>query len=549
MYILIPDIYLFFHHQNFHLILMSLFVLIYLYSIFKSTKYLFVFFPFFVLIAPYFYYISIYKTAINEQVLSIILETNIQEAGGFLGGSFFLYIFICILWCVFCFYIVLKHYKKPIVWKHWSRILIFILGTLYFSIGYYLNEKIAKEMTNAFGSNSNFLVEESNSFLLELKQTYPLGLLISGWDMFKEQKKINKAYDKNKNFNFGATRLSIKDKKEIYVLILGETSRRENWQLNGYKRNTNPKLSKQENLVNFTNIISVSNATRASLPIMLTRKPDKNVNKYDFPEKSIISAFKEVGFKTYWLSTQQKFGAFDTSTSVYAKEADEIHFLNKTGYTQAGEHDDVLIPLFNKIIRDKEQKQFIIIHTLGSHYDYEHRYPIEFKKYTPSLSSLKNYSLQEYRNKFELLNSYDNSILFTDYVINEFIQILKQQEHALSFLIYSSDHGEDLFDKRCMMSGHGLETARNFEIASFAWYSDSFESKFSEKVDYLKMNQHRKMNQTLIFPTLVDAANISIKNELLERSVLRSFVDYPRLIMGGRNYDKSKFIGDCREIK
>ena len=94
MYILIPDIYLFFHHQNFYLILMSLFVFIYLYSIFKSTKYLFVFFPFLVLIVPYLYYISIYKTAISEQVLSVILETNIQEAGGFLGGiSSYIFLF------------------------------------------------------------------------------------------------------------------------------------------------------------------------------------------------------------------------------------------------------------------------------------------------------------------------------------------------------------------------------------------------------------------------------------------------------------------------
>lgn len=549
MYILIPDIYLFFHHQNFYLILMSLFVFIYLYSIFKSTKYLFVFFPFLVLIVPYLYYISVYKTAISEQVLSIVLETNIQEAGGFLGGDFLLYIFIFILWCFFCFYVVYKHYKKPIIWNHWSRIVFFIIGTFYFSIGYYLNEKIAQEMTNAFNQENNFLVEESNTFLFDLKHTYPLGLLISGWDMFKEQKKINKAYDKNKNFNFGATRLSVTDKKEIYVLILGETSRRKNWQLNGYERNTNPQLSKQKNLVNLTNMISVSNATRTSIPIMLTRKSDKNVNKYDFSEKSIISVFKEVGFKTYWLSTQQKFGAFDTSTSVYAKEADEIHFLNKTSYTQAGEQDDVLIPLFNKLIKDKEQKQFFVIHTLGSHYDYKHRYPNKFNLYRPSLNNLDKYNLQNKEYKQYLVNSYDNSILFTDYVLNELIKALEKKEEVESFLLYSSDHGEDLFDGECGKSGHGLETKNNFEIASFIWYSNIFAANHSRKVETLIKNKGRRVNQTAIFPTLIDAANINIPNNMFNRSILSNFKDYSRLVLGGKDFDLAQYDGICKEIK
>ena len=67
------------------------------------------------------------------------------------------------------------------------------------------------------------------------------------------------------------------------------------------------------------------------------------------------------------------------------------------------------------------------------------------------------------------MNSYDNSILFTDYVLNEFIKKLKQQEDAKSFLLYTSDHGEDIFDDGCDKSGHGLETKNNFEIASFIW--------------------------------------------------------------------------------
>ncbi len=550
MYLLLPDLYLFFYHQNLNLILMSFWVLVYLFAVLKTTKYSFLLFPFLALVPSYLYYISIYHVGINEQILSIVLETNFQEAIQFLGANIYIYLFAYFLWLIFCIYICYKNYYHPKVWCHWSRYLLLALGTLYFLTGYSFNATVVNEVNAAFGSSgNNFLVEEENSFLMDLKQTYPLGLVISSYNLAKEQKKINQAFEKNKNFKFYAQQQKKIEDKEVYVLVIGETSRRENWQLNGYKRKTNPSLSQQKNLVNFEDMLSISSETRSSLPMILTRKLEKNIYRYDFPEKSMISAFKEAGFKTYWLSTQQKIGAFDSSTSVYAKEADKIIFLNRTSYKDAGVVDDVLIPEFKKIITSDEKKQFIVIHTLGSHYNYVHRYPQSFDHFKPSLMELKNYSLQDQVFQKQLLNSYDNSILYTDYVLNQFINLLDKQINTASFLLYSSDHGEDLFDQGCSKSGHGLETVRNFEIASFAWYSNDYQDLFFDKIEKIKLNRERKVNQTAIFPTLLDAANISIKDDLLQRSLLKKFNDYPRFVLGGINYDNAKIDGLCREIK
>lgn len=549
MILLIPDLYLFSLHQNTHSILMSAFVLIYIYSISKTTRYLFLFFPFLIIIPIYIYYISLYGVALNEHILGIVLETNYQEALQFLGGDLYVYIGIFFIWLIVCAFIVVGSYKIPKLWTHWSRNLVLALGAIYFILGYYFNAQVNRQIDATIASDQTFLVQEENAFIADLKQTYPLGLVISGWYVYQEQQKINQAFEENIHFNFGAKQFETNTEKEIYVLVLGETSRRKSWQLNGYERQTNPLLSQQKNLINFTDFISVSNVTRQSIPMILTRKADIHVNRYHFNERSIITAFKEAGFQTYWLSTQQKFGAFDTSTSVYAKEADEIYFLNKTGYQNAGVYDDILIQALEKIVQQAPQKQFIVIHTLGSHYNYQHRYPGAFSKFRPALDSLKSYSLQDRQFKREIINSYDNSILFTDYVLDQFIHTLEKQESAISLLMYSSDHGEDIFDEGCHKSGHGLETARNFEIASFIWYSNNFKNKFNEKVIKLKNNQHRKMNQTAIFPTLIDAANISIPNETLDRSILTSFEEYPRLVMGGVDYDQANFIGECKEIK
>ena len=548
--LLLPDLYLYRWQQNIEVLALSIFVILYLCAILKSNKYLFLFSPFFFVIPFYLYYISIYHTHISEQILSIVLETNYQEAANFVGYKLFGYLAIWLFWCIGCLFYLYKSYKNPRVWSHRSRWWVLIAGTLYsifIYIAYFNLER--QTVFSSFNQNNNFLVEEKGYFD-NSKKTYPLGFVLSSLDLIHEQQKINQAFEKNRYFKFNVKPDKIDStQRQIYILVIGETSRRANWSLNGYTRLTNPQLSKQQNLVNFSNMLAISSATQSAVPMILTRKPAEQVYAYNFPEKSIISAFKEAGFKTYWLSTQQQFGNFDTSTSVYAKEADQVIFLNKANYTDAGEHDDVLIPVLNKIINSNEQRQFIVIHTLGSHYNYAHRYPKEYDIFKPSLNDLSKYSLQELKYKQQLVNSYDNSILFTDHVLNNMLEILKQQKQAESFLFYSSDHGEDLFDKRCGKSGHGLDTQHNLEIASFAWYSDLFASQHPSQIAYLIQNKDRKINQTAIFPTLIQAAKIHIPEYTEEKSILSPFKDYPRLVLGGKNFDSAQYDKICKEIK
>ena len=546
--LLIPNFVLFLQNNNFYTFCLSILLLLLLLSIIKSTRFSFFLFPFFFVLPMLFFYIYIYRSLPSEQIFAIILESNWQEISQFLGTDLYLYVFVLLAWIFGCIYFFVKHYKQPIVWRHRSRWWIILAGIAYIiSMLWMGQEHQLIDSDIMFDSRNNFLVDQDQDFFADIKDTYPLGIVVSLYDLRHEQIKVNKAFEVNKDFKFLARSLD-RPHKQIFVLVIGETSRRRNWQLNGYARPTNPALSRQKNLVNFTNMLSVSNATRSSIPMMLTRKPAEQVDNYAFPERSFISAFKEAGFKTYWLSNQQKFGTFDTSTSVYAKEADEMFFLNKTNYTESGEKDDVLIPIFSKIVSRDEQKQLIVIHTLGNHYNYAHRYPSHFDVFRPSLNDLKNYSLQSKKNKEELVNSYDNSILFTDYVLSQFIKKLQTASDTESFLFYSSDHGEDLFDQGCDKSGHGNATKHNFEIAAFAWYSDLFALSHPEKVNKLRQNQNAKISQISIFPTLVEAASIHLPNDPLSKSVTGDFVPYPRLLLGSKDYDQIEPTGICADI-
>lgn len=544
-FLVIPNLMLAVYTQQFYLFFFSLSILAYLYALLKTTKYYVIIFPFFLFIPCYAYYVFLYHAPPSEQILSIVLETNIQEALHFIGAKIYIYSGILLIWSLFCFYYCYKNFKNPIIWYHRSRYWILVVGSIYFSFSFFLQE-VNYQAEDV--RQENFLAQEKNTFLQDLKSTYPVGLFISFYDLLIEQQKIQQAFQINKKFKFHAQQKKNLANKEIYVLVIGETSRRANWELNGYQRSTNPLLRGQKNLVNFSNFLAISTATRSSIPIMLTRKPAEQVYQFNFNEKSIISAFKEAGFKTYWLSMQQQFGTFDTSTSVYAKEADHMMFFNHTDFKNAGLKDDILISELKNVIKTDENKKFIIIHTLGSHYNYAHRYPKEFDYFKPSLMSVSGYSLQNIKYKKELLNSYDNSILFTDYVLNSFIDILKKQELSV-FMLYSSDHGESLFDKNCSQSGHGLRTKDNLEIASFIWYSDQYKKINLEKITMLTSNAKNKLNQKIIFPTLLDAANITISNDSFDRSILKEVKEYPRLVLGGVNYDTAPKEGECQEIR
>lgn len=541
--LLLPNTLLLILNWDFYTFFLSFYVILFIYSIFGTTRFLFLFSFFYLLIPLYLIYISLYGSHINENHIGVIYESNIAESSEFLSGNTYLIILSMFFWLIFLILFLMKNYKKPNIWKDRSRLWVFF-STLILILSVFLLDQFSSNKEYS----SFFLQEEESTVLQNLKKTYPLGLVVSMYDLYDQQNKLKNAFHQNIDFKFNAKKEKIDSDREIYVLLIGETSRRANWSLNNYDRITNPKLSNVENLVNLSDMLAVSSATRESVPMILTRKKENQVFNYDFKEKSIISAFKEAGFKTFWLSTQQELGRHDTSTSVYAREADKLVFLNQNDYLNKGILDGNLIYEFDKILMNKNDKKiFVVIHMLGSHYDYAFRYPKEFNIFRPSLNDLKNYSLHNFENKMHLINSYDNSILYSDYVLHGFIELLNR-DNSTSFLFYTSDHGESIFDGECDRSGHGHKNIYNFEVASFIWYSKRYKENNFQEIDHLNKVKNKKINHTSVFPTLIDAAKISIPDYDSERSLLKNLKNYPRIVLSTIDYDKSIIKGVCREF-
>lgn len=294
---------------------------------------------------------------------------------------------------------------------------------------------------------------------------------------------------------------------EVVVLVIGETSRAANWSLLGYERETNPRLSQRENLLFFTRALTAATHTRESIQLALTRANPRDLQPV-MVEKSLISLFSEAGYHTVWLSNQDSVSAVDTPVTVLAREADITRFLGGT-YQIDAKYDEELIPLLAETLESTpDQPLLIVIHTIGSHEVYRLRYPERFAKFTP-VSTGDDYNFASDGIRERLLNSYDNSIVYTDYVIDQFVQTIVDSGREAA-MVYFSDHGENILDDGNERFGHGgvIPTHYVTEIPLFMWFSESFVERRTRLVEGLAAKRSEPVTTLDLFETIAALGNI-----------------------------------------
>ncbi len=383
-----------------------------------------------------------------------------------------------------------------------------------------------------------------------LTRSWPYGLMARAEDFVSERKHLAELSEKNRNFHFGAKQEHPPQEAQTIVVVIGESARFDRWGINGYERDTTPNLKKLDNLVSLQDVITAVSATRLSVPVILSRKGAMHSLKDGFSEKSFLTAFKEAGFKTWWLSNQISFGQYDTPISVFAKEADVVQFMNLGGFTNESNFDQVLLDPYQAALADPAQKKLIVLHSLGSHWNYSHRHPKEFDKWQPSLFGIDKPAYTDLKNKPQLNNSYDNAILYTDWFLSQVIGRLDQKKQ-LSALLYVADHGQTLYDGACNLAFHGHNTQYEFHIPAMFWYSPRYAELYPEKVKRVQKNRKAKIATENIFHTLLDIGDLTYPDEKLEWSFAnKKFKPHPRYVdsYGWTNYDNAIIKGACREV-
>jgi glucan phosphoethanolaminetransferase (alkaline phosphatase superfamily) len=339
-----------------------------------------------------------------------------------------------------------------------------------------------------------------------IRPGYPFGLIQRFGDYRREWAAMRADARRFAAFRFHAHRVGAQPhQRQIYVLVIGESSARGHWQLFGYDRPTNPALSGLKNLVPLARMVTSWPETLSAVPLVLTRKPITSGSP-GWKEPSFLPAMQEAGYETWWISNQYPIGRFDSPVAMYAYEAQHVVWLNHTAnWDSPGAYDGALVPALRNALRSSDNDLFIVLHMMGSHLQYDFRYPRQFAHFRPLQSDAKGSVSKDQR----IRNSYDNSILYTDHVLAAIIDVLKQSGGAVTAMWYESDHGEVLPSPTCDKQGHGLGTWHEFEIPALFWYSDAYASDFPQRVAALRANADKRALSADTFESLIDMAGVT----------------------------------------
>lgn len=451
----------------------------------------------FIKIAHYY----LYGHKINASTLFILFETNINEVVDFL-----------FVYCDFNIFLIALALLISIV------VSIMLVDT---SNGNFNNYKFYLILL--------FFIGILASVPKIRRNTMPYILGRSVRDYVVEKDKLKKLTGNRFGGNFSDVKHKKSDNREVYVLVIGESTSRNHMQLYNYYRNTNPELNKLENdLFVYKDVISPCTHTIPSLEKVLTYATNEFPNrKYD---GTIIQLFNKAGFKTFWVSNQNPIGAYATDVTIISGNCDESYFLNANFSVRS--LDEKVFDPFKKILLDKSQKKLIVVHLMGTHEKYSNRYSEKFDQF-------KDNPVAKFKTEkaFEEINAYDNAVLYNDFIISKLINEVSKTS-SKSFVLYFSDHGEEVYDSIEMVGHRELNgTKPMYDIPFILWMSDKFKNDENNFV----FDVNRKFTTEDMIYSLSDLAHISFKEFDSTRSIFNKYYQSKKRIIQKNKYYEDLF--------
>ena len=372
-------------------------------------------------------------------------------------------------------------------------------------------------------------------------QLYPVNVCYNLYLAFERNAASVNYREASRDFKFDARSEHDAEAPEVYVMVVGETARAHNFSLYGYPRETNPLLSKTPGIIAFPDATTQSNTTHKSVPMLLSAASAEDFERL-FHEKGILAAFKEAGFHTVFISNQQPNHSF---IDFLGEQADEHYFLKTEDASKGNHYDADLLKKLDEILPEADaslsghyryRKLFVVLHTYGSHFNYQERYPRSFAYFKPdSRSEAKP------ENRQDLLNAYDNTIRYTDYILHGIVERLqkweKLQAKALaktqaktlgatsqptSAMLYTSDHGENIFDDDRRLFLHAAPKASDYElhVPFIIWTSEGFGKQYPGAWKALGENRTKQVQTSLsAFHTMLGIGGIRTPYRLDKYSV------------------------------
>jgi len=301
---------------------------------------------------------------------------------------------------------------------------------------------------------------------------------------------------------------------ELVVLVIGETARAENFSLNGYTRKTNPKLEQQD-VISFSHVQSCGTTTAVSLPCMFSilDREDYNRSKATTMD-NLLDVLKRSGVSILWRDN-------NSGSKSVADRVDYQPFISPDVNPVCDiecRDEGMLSGLDEWLDQHPETDMLIVMHQSGSHGPaYYKRYPSQFEMFQPTCKT----NQLDQCTKQQILNTYDNTILYTDYFLEKVINWLKQYKNQYEVsMLYVSDHGESLGESGLYLHGFPflLAPENQTHVPAILWGADN-----NEDIDFEKVNTNRSLefSHDNLFHTLLGLFEIHTQSYQPDKDILQ----------------------------
>jgi lipid A ethanolaminephosphotransferase len=445
------------------------------------------------------YFASAYGAIMNQDMMRNVIETDPAEVGGLMSFDLFAHVLLLgVLPAVLVWRVALPSSS----WRPQLRQRLVFIGCA-----------LALCAVALFSCSANYAVffREHKTVRYALSPVAPI-VSLAGLLSAKEKRDPHAPLiDPAGNVQRTA---AVSGKPLVLFLVVGETARAANFQLGGYVRATNPELSGRPDVVYFDHATSCGTSTAISVPCMFSHLPRASFD-VDQADRytNLLDSVVKAGFAVEWRDNNA--GCKGVCARVvrvaYRGGSDPVHCPNSYCY------DEVMLTDLAARLETLTQDTVVIFHAVGSHGPaYSERYPPQFERFKPACRSneLQRCTAQE------VVNAYDNSILYADHMLAKQIDLLQANASRFdSVLLYASDHGESLGEQGVYL--HGLPYAFaprvQKEVPMLFWASQGYAERSGLSMSCVRRHSHEAISHDNLYHTVLGA--LAVRNAVYDRSL------------------------------
>ncbi|WP_370579529.1 phosphoethanolamine transferase [Snodgrassella alvi] len=408
----------------------------------------------------------------DANMLQNIMQTNIGEAGAWLTPQFWMWLGITGLlpaqW--YCWGVTI-HYTQPWYREFGKRIVVIIVSliTVFTLILLAYGSYISFFRNN---KTVNHLIVPTNFVGAAVKTAY------NSYDAHQPLQRIGLDASHQRHGN-----------KRLLILVMGETTRTQNWGLNGYPRQTTPELAAMgDQVVNFPQVSSCGTATAVSLPCLFSNMPRQhyqaNLAKH---QEGLLDVLQRSGVTVSWRDNDGGCkGVCDRIRHLDVRDWAPNLKCNSDGCL-----DESLLINLHDMITNMPDDAVLVLHTMGSHGPaYYQRYPEAFRRFTPTCDTNQ---IQQCTRE-QLRNTYDNTVLYTDHILAEIIKLLQNESGLASAMWYFSDHGESLGENGIYLHAtpYAIAPEEQTRVPMLFWANHDFADISNLDMNCLRRHAHQQ---------------------------------------------------------